>query len=176
MRFLTVAVVFFALVGFAYAADDAAKDADDSSGQPELTIEGTANKTDATNPPPSSFIATKKSNVKKYYLAKSLIVPQDWAADGSIIGDPDKKLLISEGDSVYVNLGSDKVKPGSKCEIFRILRKIKDPKERIVLGYEVMKMGTLEMTGDVGEKASTAKIVTSNDPVQVGDVVKIIPE
>jgi len=158
--------MFFALVGFAYAADDAAKDSDDSSG---ITV-------DATKPPASGFIASKKSNAKKYYFAKSLIVPESWAPDGTIIGDPDKKLLISEGDSVYLNLGSDKVKPGTKCEVFRILRKIKDPKERNILGFEVMKMGIIEMTGDVGEKASTAKVVTSNDPLQVGDVVKIIGE
>ena len=52
MRRFTVVLMFFAFVGFAYAADDAAKDADDSSG---ITA-------DATKPPASSFIAAKKSN------------------------------------------------------------------------------------------------------------------
>lgn len=156
MRRLMLVLTFVAFAGAAYAEEQEAapQQAEQQSG--------------------STFIPSKKSDEKKLYGAKSVVMPLDWEADGYIITDADKKVLISAGDTVTVNLGSDKVKPGTRCEIFRVVKKVKDPKNRRHLGSEVLRMGFLEITADVGDGVSSAKITSSNDPLKPGDALKIV--
>jgi len=60
--------------------------------------------------------------------------------------DKDKKLLISAGDTVYINIGSNKVKPGDRCVVFRIMGRVKDQNTGEYLGYEVRRIARLELT------------------------------
>lgn len=104
---------------------------------------------------------------------ESFIAPLDWAVDGKIVGDKDRKLLIAAGDTVYVNLASDKVKPGMRCYVYRMITRVKDPDTKNFIGYEVRRIGQIEFTDAVGEKMSTAKVVMSYEPLQLDDVVKL---
>jgi LysM repeat protein len=108
-----------------------------------------------------------------FYRNESMVVPEDWEADAFIIGDKDKKLMISGGDTVYINAGSDKVHPGMKCAIYRRTGKFRDPVTGDFIGYEMRRVGKIEITNDIGLKTATSKVTMSYDPIEVGDAVKI---
>lgn len=167
MRRLMLVLTFVAFAGAAYAEEQEAAAQQDE--QAAASVEAGSDGSQV-----SKFIPSKKSDEKKLYGAKSVVMPLDWQPDGYIITDADKKVLISAGDTVTVNLGSDKVKPGTRCEIFRVVKKVKDPKNRRHLGSEVLRMGFLEITADVGDGVSSAKITSSNDPLKPGDALKIV--
>ena len=92
-----------------------------------------------------------------------------------IAGEKDKKLMIAAGDTVYINLGSDKVKPGTICVVYRRIGRIKDPGEvGENLGVEVRRVGKLEVSDDIGRNVSSAKVIVSYEPIETGDGVKIV--
>ena len=121
------------------------------------------------NAGPEYFVAQDK-----YLKAKSFVADKFWEPDGKITGDKDRKLLIAVGDTVYINLGEDKVKPGMQCEIFRKVTKVRDPQTKAFIGYELRRLGKLEITDQVGKKISTARVILSYEPIQLNDLVKII--
>jgi hypothetical protein len=103
-----------------------------------------------------------------------MVVPKYWKADGYVVGEKDKKLLISEGDTLYINLGAYRVRPGTQCMLYRKIDELTDPETDNFLGYEVRKIGKIEVTKDVSNDASTAKVLISYEPIEIGDMVKII--
>jgi hypothetical protein len=109
----------------------------------------------------------------KNLRAESFIVQEEWVPDGIIMGDKDNKLLISTGDTVYVTIDPDLIKPGLRCGIYRKMDHIKDGKTKEYLGYEIRRIGRLEFTDRIGNKVSSAKITVSYEPVQIEDVVKL---
>lgn len=114
-----------------------------------------------------------KRRVDKDIKAESFIVPTSWQIDGVIIGDKDKKLLISTGDTVYVNIHPGKIRAGTKCNVYRKEEHLKDPKTKEYLGYEVRRIGRLEFTNKIGTKVSSAKVIVTYEPIQLEDVVRI---
>jgi len=108
------------------------------------------------------------------FKGECFVAPLDWQADGIIVSAKDKNLLISAGDSVFINIGSSRIRPGMKCMVYRRKRKFKDPETHELLGFEMARVGKLEITTDVGEKTATAKVILSYDPIEIGDAVKII--
>lgn len=127
-------------------------------------------------PVPTTDIAAPQPAADLLIQGDCFVAPPEWQADGIILSDQGKKLLISAGDSVYVNIGRDRVRPGMQCMVYRRKGKFKDPETNEVLGAEMMRIGKLEMTTDVGEKASTAKVILSYDALEIGDEVAIIAE
>lgn len=119
-------------------------------------------------------VLKKLDKSTKYYQEESFIAPEYWEGDGLIIGDKGKKLLISSGDTVFINLGSDKVKPGMSCMVYRKIGRFIDPSTRDFLGYEVHRVGRLEITDGVADQTATGKVVMSHVPIQIGDIVVIV--
>jgi hypothetical protein len=108
---------------------------------------------------------------KRYYSSDSFVAPVDWVAEGMIVRDRDKKLMISEGDTVFVNIGADRASPGTRYQICRRGEKMKDMTTGDVIGYEVRIVGALELTAEIGPEISTAKIINSREPLEIGDLV-----
>ena len=119
--------------------------------------------------PEKAEVPAKNKNLR----AESFIVQDEWAPDGIIMGDKDNKLLISTGDTVYVTIDKNKIKPGLRCGIYRKMERIKDDKTKEYLGYEIRRIGKLEFTDKIGKKVSSAKVIVSYEPVQLEDVVKL---
>ena len=107
---------------------------------------------------------------------ESFVAPETWQGDGHIASEKDKKLLISTGDTVYINVGAAKVAPGSKCVIYRVLGKVQDQNTRDILGNEVRRIGRLRVMDAVGASAATAKVTISYDPIQIGDIIAIVSD
>lgn len=128
----------------------------------------------AGTPEPAAPAAAPSAASKKYLAGESLIVPFDWEIDGFIIDEKDKKMMISAGDTVYVKIEGARVKPGQQLAVYRRLKRVRDPEKRSSsLGYEVRRVGRLEITTDIGEQSSTAKVIMSSDPIEKGDAVKM---
>jgi hypothetical protein len=107
------------------------------------------------------------------YKADGFIAPLDWQGDGIIVSDKDKKLMISDGDTVFVNLGLGQVSPGTTCTVYRRLKKVKNPEDGNKLGIEVRLLGSLEITNAIGKDSSTAKVTAAREPIEIGDIVSI---
>ena len=114
----------------------------------------------------------KAAEAPKHSTAtKTIVVQDDFKIDAKIVASSDQKELMGEGDFVFLNIGLDAVAPGMEGTIYRKLGKIKDKKTGETLGTQLTRVGMLVVTDEVGEKACTARITTSDDPIEVGDLV-----
>jgi hypothetical protein len=145
---------------------------DEEDTKPETSVQGgNMGRHDVSQVSMSEQVATPN----KPSGNEGMVVPGDWVIDGTIVGEKDKKLLIAAGDTVYVNLGSDKVNTGDQCIVYRKTGSIKDPKDSgESLGLEVQRVGKLEIVGDPGKDVSSAKVIVSYAPLEIGDGVKIV--
>ncbi len=98
----------------------------------------------------------------------------EWEGAGRIAGDPDNKLLIGQGDVVFLNVGnSSGLKPRMRGVIYRRGRPMRDPSNGDLLGALAKRVGVVELTQEVQENTATAVVVTSDEPLRVGDYVKL---
>ena len=101
------------------------------------------------------------------------LVPLDWRGDGIVTGDRDKKDMVSMGDLVFLDFGRDRgADEGTRCAVYRSLHKLKHPKTNKTLGRVVKVIGELRIVGEAGERESTARVVWSHLPIEVGDIVR----
>ena len=104
----------------------------------------------------------------------NFIVDASWEADGYVLRDEFKKLLIAQDDVVYLNVGSaNGAKAFMRGGIYRRGGKVKDPDTRRSLGYIMRRIGTFQLTENVGEESSTAIVTSSKEPIHIGDVVRL---
>lgn len=119
-------------------------------------------------------IPVKEEKKKVKFVPGSFLAPAGWQFDGLITGEKEKKILISVGDTVSLNIGSKGgVKAGTLYFVCRKKEKVRDPKTGKIQGQTVEQIGLLEITDEVEEKSSWAKVLASNGPIGVGDGIKV---
>jgi len=103
------------------------------------------------------------------------ILPLEHKFSGKIVGNKENKILISQDDLIYLDIGSNQaVKEGTRCYVLRKQGKIKSEKTKGYAGWKVIKIGIIEITGDIKPNGSTAKVIRSYEPILNGDYVQII--
>jgi hypothetical protein len=108
------------------------------------------------------------------YEKDIFIAPPDFKFDGCITGVKEKKLMTADGDIVFIDLGkSQQVEPKTRFTIYREGEEVIHPRTNEVMGMIVEKIGVLEVTADIEENSSTAVIVHSRKPVEIGDSIKM---
>jgi hypothetical protein len=128
------------------------------------------------DPQPPAVVPKKKPS---RYVATDLgsdnfIVDENWEADGYVLKDEHAKLMIAQDDVVYLNVGaSDGAKPYMRGGIYRRGGKVKDPDTRARLGYLMRRIGTFQLTENVGDQASSAVVTSSKEPIRIGDIVRL---
>ncbi|MCX5781896.1 MAG: hypothetical protein NT145_04225 [Elusimicrobia bacterium] len=122
----------------------------------------------------SKVLLAERTSRDTKFREKSFLSPKKWKGDGTIVGEKDKKVSITAGDTVYTNLGSYEVKEGTRCDVFRKNGRIKHPKTGKLIGYEVRYIGVIEITGNVGLDSSIARVISSREPIIIGDELKIV--
>lgn len=138
-------------------------------------------------PEPSQDLAEANATTKKKYgltfagagfmggMADTFIADENWEYDGYIIRDRDLKMMISQGDMVYLNIGTSAgVKSKMTAQVFRVGRKVKDPYLKKQSGRLVKRVGSVLVTGHVSEEGCTAVVTNSLEPIRVGDIVKFM--
>jgi len=93
-------------------------------------------------------------------------------AAATIIDSPTLRVMLTQGDEVYVGLGEGEVTPGDEFAIFRESREIRDPETRALLGHHIEQIGWLRIDEVEGSK-SHGVIAEATDEMQRGD--SIIP-
>lgn len=108
-------------------------------------------------------------------VADTFIADENWEYDGYIIRDRELKMMISQGDVVYLNVGASAgVKSKMVAHVFRVGRKVKDPYLKKPTGRLVKRVGTVVITGHISDEGCTAVVTNSLEPIRIGDIVKFL--
>lgn len=111
--------------------------------------------------------------MKMKFTPGNFVVPKKWQFDGLLTGEKEKKILISAGDTVYLNIGSKKgLEPKMYYFVYRKGGKAYYPETGKLLGRNVMRIGLIEIT-ETKENSSIARVITSSEAIEVGDGIKI---
>jgi hypothetical protein len=95
----------------------------------------------------------------------------DVGRSGVLIAAKDNRVLVGEGDIVYLKDGN-KLSPheGDQLLIYRSVRKVYHPKNRKYMGKLVVVLGTLKIL-EASPKVTTAKVIKSYNYILSGDRV-----
>jgi len=108
------------------------------------------------------------------YQRDIFIAPPDFKFDGYIAGVKEKKVMTAYGDLVFIDLGKrQNVKPKTRYTVYREGDEVIHPATGELMGIMVEKIGVLEVTIDIGEDNSTALIIDSRKPIEIGDSIKL---
>ncbi|MBE9536038.1 MAG: LysM peptidoglycan-binding domain-containing protein [Proteobacteria bacterium] len=102
--------------------------------------------------------------------SSGLISNEEMNTVGNIIDAKDTKVMLSEGDVVYVAL-NDSVDAGALYTIFKAGSSVRHPATGKKVGYRIVTLGTMEVTGTDSEGLVVAKIMETFDAVSRGDLV-----
>ena len=106
-------------------------------------------------PPPPVFYYSRGGH-------EGFISPDEWEHMGTVLSSEPPKILLGEGDTVYVNVGwDDAVRAGDKFTLFRTSKDIFHPLTGRKVGYKVAILGEIEISEVLGNKMSSATITNS---------------
>jgi len=100
--------------------------------------------------------------------AVGLVTADVFDASASIVEAEDDKVMLSQGDKVYIGLGAGDVEEGDQFTIFRKVERVFDPDTGRLIGYHVQILGWLTVES-VEEEASLASIHQSTAEIERGD-------
>jgi nucleoid-associated protein YgaU len=99
-----------------------------------------------------------------------LISTDQLEAAASIVDAVPERLMLSQGDRVYIGLGENEASVGDQFTIFRTQEKVFDPDTNRLLGHHVKLLGWVEVEETAAE-SSLAVIRMSGEEMELGDRV-----
>jgi nucleoid-associated protein YgaU len=99
-----------------------------------------------------------------------LISADQLDASASIVDAIPERVMLSQGDRVYVGLGEQEASVGDQFTVFRAQEKVFDPDTNRLLGYHVKLLGWVEIE-ETNAEASVALIRMSAAEMELGDRV-----
>jgi nucleoid-associated protein YgaU len=99
-----------------------------------------------------------------------LVSAEQLEAAASIVDAVAERIMLSQGDRVYIGLGEEKTSVGDQFTIFRTQEKVFDPDTNRLLGYHVNMLGWIEVQ-EVDAEASLAVVRLSAGDMELGDRV-----
>ncbi len=99
-----------------------------------------------------------------------LISADQLDASASIVDAIPERVMLSQGDRVFVGLGEQEASVGDQFTVFRAQEKVFDPGTNRLLGYHVKLLGWVEIE-EVSAEASVALIRMSAAEMELGDRV-----
>lgn len=100
----------------------------------------------------------------------NLVTVDALAAASKILESPTLRMMLTQGDEVYLDLGEGEVDLGDEFVIFRDVLEIRDPKTRALLGHHVDQLGWMRIEA-VESGASVARIEEAVDEIRRGDFI-----
>jgi hypothetical protein len=97
-----------------------------------------------------------------------LVTPEQLEAAGSIVSSVPSRVMLSQGDGVFVGLPEGETQKGDQFTIFRVREKVVDPDSGRLLGHHVDILGWLEIERTHPE-SSLAAIRVSFGEIEIGD-------
>lgn len=121
--------------------------------------------------------AVPKEEPVKKVEEDSIIADENWEFDGYVSGEKDRKIIIGQGDTVFLDLGKKQnIKPLDRYTVYRKDRKIVHPETDENLGNLIRKIGVLEISTDIQNNTCTGRVIMAREPVLVGDMIKKQPQ
>jgi hypothetical protein len=99
-----------------------------------------------------------------------LISADQLDASASIVDAIPERVMLSQGDRVFIGLGEQEASVGDQFTVFRAQEKVFDPDTNRLLGYHVKLLGWVEVE-EVSAEASVALIRMSAAEMELGDRV-----
>ncbi|MEW6040453.1 MAG: LysM peptidoglycan-binding domain-containing protein [Elusimicrobiota bacterium] len=149
----------------------------------EQTPEKVIEVVEPSTPPEQAKVDTKAAAKPKgeilspdeKYMGDTFIVEGTFKYDGRIVGIKERKTLIAQGDIIYIDIGTAKgLSKGSMCYVFRKKGRVRTPGSMHTVGTQVIRVGVIELTGEVNKNSATAIVRKSFEPIVIGDYIKII--
>ncbi len=104
--------------------------------------------------------------------ALGFLSPEEVSPWGRLFADETERLLLAEGDTVYVAFDKGhNVKPGDLFTVYKSSRELDHPLTGRDLGYVVSFLGRVVLKREVKPDLYKAKIVESYSPMRVGDTL-----
>ncbi len=97
-----------------------------------------------------------------------LITRKTLESSASIVSAVPPRVMLGQGDRVYIGLGADDVQVGDQFTVFRTREKVFNPDNGRLLGYHVDLLGWAEVI-EPHDDTSTAEIRMSVSEMEVGD-------
>jgi nucleoid-associated protein YgaU len=86
----------------------------------------------------------------------------------SVVDAVPERVMLSQGDRVYIGIGGSEVSVGDQFSVFRTREKVFDPDTNRLLGYHVDMLGWVEVIEPKAE-TSLASIRLSASEIEIGD-------
>jgi nucleoid-associated protein YgaU len=99
-----------------------------------------------------------------------LVSAEQLEASASIVDAVPERVMLSQGDRVYIGLGEQDASVGDQFTIFRTQEKVFDPDTNRLLGYHVKLLGWVEVEETAAE-SSLALVRMSGAEMELGDRV-----
>jgi nucleoid-associated protein YgaU len=99
-----------------------------------------------------------------------LVSAEQLEAAASIVDAVPERIMLSQGDRVYIGLGGEKTSVGDQFTVFRTQEMVIDPDTNRLLGYHVNMLGWIEVQ-EVDAEASLAVVRLSAGDMELGDRV-----
>jgi LysM repeat protein len=108
-------------------------------------------------------------------IADTFLADENWEYDGYVLRDRDQRMMISQGDVVYLNIGAAAgVKEKMMANVYRVGKKVKDPYLKKKTVRMVKRVGTVMVTGQINAEGCTAVVTNSLEAIRIGDIVKFV--
>ena len=105
--------------------------------------------------------------------SEGFVAPGYWEHMGSIISSEPSKILLGEGDHVYLNVGSHfGVQPGDKYTVFRSTAPVHHPITGKTVGYKVAVLGQVEVKRILDKNQSYGIITDSYREITRGAKIR----
>lgn len=118
---------------------------------------------------------SKKKKKKILSGEESFIAGPEWEFDGFVAGGQDQevKSMFIVNDLIYLNVGvSQGLAPGDRLGIYKRGERIRDPQSGQFLGYEVRRVGTVEVTNRIEDETCSTRVINSNTGIEIGDLAR----
>jgi nucleoid-associated protein YgaU len=123
-------------------------------------------------PPAPAVAPALRSEQVSTREAVGLVTADVYESAASVVDAFADKVMMSQGDRVYVGLGEGDVSKGDQFTVFRLRERVFDPDTHRLLGYHVDVLGWVEVEEPETE-ASVALIRESYSEIERGD--RVIP-
>ncbi len=142
------------------------------SGQPRVADDDGEYAGPASDSFQSLFQGDSESNTVRVSSLEmtGLISAEQLEAAASIVDAVPERIMLSQGDRVYVGLGEQEASVGDQFTIFRTQEKIFDLDTNRLLGYHVKLLGWIEVQ-ETDAESSLAVIRMSGEEMEIGDRV-----
>ncbi len=122
-------------------------------------------------PPPTEQPAVEAPLDTTLLASVGFVLSGDVGRSGVLVGAKDNRVLVGEGDIVYLKDGKKlSPKEGDQLLVYRSIRKVYHPKTGTYMGRLVVVLGTLKIL-ETSSKITTAKVAKSYNYILTGDRV-----